>query len=86
MIVYQSTKTQFLDDSDNRKIEDVISSAYVQKTGRYASEAEFRSWRGSLQQMARVLRDRGISDDMSPSGRRFAARLNSSIRRHRGNQ
>ncbi|CAN7263616.1 DUF2075 domain-containing protein [Pseudoxanthomonas sp. LjRoot168] len=64
MIVYQATKTKFLDDNDNRSIEDVINSAYVQKTGRYASEAEFKSWAASLREMSRVLRDAQIPDDI----------------------
>lgn len=64
VIVYQATKTKFLDDNDNRSIEDVINSAYVQKTGRYASEAEFKSWAASLREMSRVLRDAQIPDDI----------------------
>ena len=63
MIVYQSTKQQFLDDSDNRDIEDLIRDAYLRKTGRYASESESRAWHGSLREMARVLRDRQIPND-----------------------
>ena len=64
MIVYQATKHRFLDDNDNRNIEDVINAAYVQKTGRYASEAEFKSWAASLREMSRVLRDPQIPDDI----------------------
>lgn len=64
MIVYQATKTTFLDDNGNRNIEDVINAAYVQKTGRYASDAEFKSWASSLREMSRVLRDPQIPDDI----------------------
>lgn len=64
MIIYQATKSQFLDDNDNRNIEDVVNAAYVQKSGRYASTGEFRSWKASLQEMARVLRDKQIPDDV----------------------
>ncbi|MGH8603138.1 MAG: DNA/RNA helicase domain-containing protein, partial [Gammaproteobacteria bacterium] len=64
MIVYQETKTRFLHDADNRDIEDVVSTAYLLSTGRYAPEAEIRSWRESLTQMAKVLRDDDIPDDM----------------------
>ncbi|WP_213605424.1 DUF2075 domain-containing protein [Pseudoxanthomonas japonensis] len=64
MIVYQATKTRFLDDNDNRNIEDVINAAYVQKTGRYASDAEFKSWAASLREMSRVLRDPQIPGDI----------------------
>lgn len=64
MIVYQATKKKFLDDHDNRDIESVISAKYLQHTGRYAPEAEFRSWKSSLGEMAKVLRDVDIPDDI----------------------
>ncbi len=64
MIVYQSTKTRFLHDCDHDQIEDVVERAFVQKTGRYASQGEFKAWRASLGAMARVLRDTGIPDDL----------------------
>lgn len=64
MIVYQATKTQFLDDNDNRNIEDVIEAAFVKKTGRYATQGIFRSWQASLLAMAKVLRDQDIPDDI----------------------
>lgn len=64
MIVYQATKSKFLDDNDQRDIADVIQSAYTQRTGRYASQGEFRAWQASLVAMARVLRDADIPDDV----------------------
>ncbi len=64
MIVYQANKDKFLDDHDNRDIENVISTKYLQRTGRYAPEAEFRSWKNSLGEMAKVLRDPGIPGDV----------------------
>ena len=64
MIVYQATKAQFLDDNDNRNIEDVIEAAFLRKTGRYAPQGIFRSWQASLLAMAKVLRDRKIPDDI----------------------
>lgn len=63
MIVYQATKTKFLDDADNRNIEDVVSDAYNQKTGRRITDSEFNAWASSLREMARVLRDPQIPDD-----------------------
>lgn len=63
MIVYQSTKRGFLADSDDRNIEDVIAQAYVNKTGRYAPDGEFRAWRESLKHMAKVLRDEDVPGD-----------------------
>jgi Uncharacterized conserved protein len=64
VIVYQANKNKFLDDHDNRDIENVISAKYLQRTGRYAPEAEFRSWKNSLGEMAKVLRDPDIPDDV----------------------
>ncbi len=64
MIVYHATKFKFLHDSDHDQIESLVESAFVQKTGRYASQGEFKSWRNSLAAMARVLRDEEIPDDI----------------------
>ncbi|NIK06688.1 hypothetical protein FHY11_000154 [Xanthomonas arboricola] len=64
MIVYQSTKSAFLQLSQQQPIERVISNAYTVKTGRYAPESEFRAWRHSLTQMADVLSDEALPDDM----------------------
>lgn len=64
MIIYQATKAQFLDDNDNRNIEDVIEREYVQRTKRYAQQGMFRSWQASLAAMAKVLRDNDIPDDI----------------------
>lgn len=64
MIVYQSTKSKFLDDHDNLDIEEVIAHGYLQRTGRYAPDAEMRSWKASLSEMAKVLRDKDIAEDV----------------------
>lgn len=64
MIVYQAKKSTFLHDTDHAQIEDVVERAFVQRTGRYAAQAEFKSWRNSLAAMARVLRDSDIPDDI----------------------
>lgn len=64
MIIYQGTKSGFLHDTDNRDIEDVVSQAYLATTGKYVPHAEIRSWRESLGQMAKVLRDEEMPDDM----------------------
>ncbi|MFR0675699.1 DNA/RNA helicase domain-containing protein [Enterobacterales bacterium AW_CKDN230030176-1A_HGKHYDSX7] len=60
MIVYAATKTQFLQDSDNDDIEDVILRHYTQATGKKVGASEIRSWQGSLTYMAKVLRDEGL--------------------------
>lgn len=63
MIVYQANKAKFLDDHDNRDIEHVIASKYLERTGHYAPDAEYRAWKYSLGEMAKVLRDPDIPDD-----------------------
>jgi DUF2075 family protein len=64
VIVYQSIKSQFLADTESLAIEDLIATAYLQKTGRYAPHAERRAWSNSLMRMADVLRDEELPDTM----------------------
>lgn len=63
MIVYQASKGDFVRDTDDLGIEYRIAQAYLQRTGRYAPDAEMRAWRHSLRHMADVLRDEGIPTD-----------------------
>ncbi|MHC8359842.1 DNA/RNA helicase domain-containing protein [Pseudomonas sp. LS2P72] len=60
MIVYAATKQQFLKDSDNDDIEDVILRHFKEATGKKVGASEIRSWQGSLTYMAKVLRDDGL--------------------------
>ncbi|QXH73820.1 DUF2075 domain-containing protein [Pseudomonas atacamensis] len=60
MIVYAATKEQFLKDSDNDDIEDVILRHFKEATGKKVGASELRSWQGSLTYMAKVLRDDGL--------------------------
>jgi DUF2075 family protein len=64
VIVYSTDKAGFLSDNDDRAIDDVVYSRYRAVTGRKIAEPERRSWRNSLGQMANVLRDKGIPDDL----------------------
>ncbi len=64
MIVYQSTKSQFLADTESHAIEDLIAAAYLTQTGRYAPHAEMRAWANSLMRMSEVLRDDDMPDTM----------------------
>lgn len=64
MIVYQSTRQRFLEDVERQPIEDLLASAYLERTGRYAPEGEYRAWRNSVMQMADVLADDGMPDSM----------------------
>lgn len=63
MIVYQATKTKFVDDAHSLGIEYQIAGAYLKKTGRYAPDSELRAWRASLHAMANVLVDVEIPED-----------------------
>lgn len=64
MIVYQSTRQRFLEDVERQPIEDLIAAAYLERTGRYAPDGEYRAWRNSVMQMADVLTDNGMPDSM----------------------
>ncbi len=63
MIVFQSTKAGFLDVAFKRDIEVVINDAFRSRTGRGVSPQEVRSWKESLQAMAKVLHDDSIPAD-----------------------
>ncbi|MBW8366742.1 MAG: hypothetical protein K0M70_02660 [Arenimonas sp.] len=63
MIIYSGTRATFLEHADGF-IEDRVADAYLKATGRYAPESEFRSWRASLGEMAKVLRDPKMPEDM----------------------
>lgn len=60
MIIYRATKTKFLDDALSRDIEEVVAQAYRERTGAGVAAGEFRAWRESLLQMAKVMSDEGI--------------------------
>lgn len=64
MIVYQSTRQRFLEDVERNPIEDIIAAAFLERTGRYAPDAEYRAWRNSIMQMAEVLADDGMPGSM----------------------
>ena len=63
MIVYQSTKKEFLDNTFKNDIEKVILRAYQARVGRRVSPAEVRSWQGSLLAIAKVFNDDSIPSD-----------------------
>lgn len=63
MIVYEATQQQFLHDTDNDDIEDVILALYTAKTGKKVGLPEIASWKGSLGYMAKALRAPGMPPD-----------------------
>lgn len=63
MIIYQATKAQFLEHAFADDIEDVVSRHFRSATGRGVSASEMLSWKHSLIEMAKVLRDEEIPTD-----------------------
>lgn len=63
MIIYQSTKEQFLLDVSSKKIDTVINSHYFEKTGRHVSSSEQNAWKRSMFYMRDVLSDSEIPED-----------------------
>lgn len=64
MIVYHGTKDKFLTDYNDNAIEDVIATSFLQRTGRYAPQTEMRAWKSSLGEMAKILYDKDIANDV----------------------
>ncbi|VDG96958.1 Uncharacterized conserved protein [Lysinibacillus sphaericus] len=62
MIIYESTKEQFVGDVVNELLVDRLYNSYQQKIGR-TSKAEIRSWENSLQKMSNVMQDDEIPKD-----------------------
>ena len=63
MIVYQNSKSGFLDDAFKKDIEDVILAEFTERTGRRVAAAEVRAWKESLLSVAKVLNDDEIPAD-----------------------
>ncbi|WP_391116837.1 DNA/RNA helicase domain-containing protein [Psychrobacillus sp. L3] len=64
MIIYESTKEQFVGDIVNELLIDRLYNSYQEKIGR-TSKAEIRSWENSLQKMSNVMQDGDIPNDAS---------------------
>jgi DUF2075 family protein len=63
MIVYTSTKKDFINDVNNFPIEDLILKKFEEKLQRSTGKSEIESWRDSLPYMSRVLSDSEIPDN-----------------------
>ena len=63
MIVYQSTKADFVHQVHTSDIDDLVQQAFKKALGHGVSKNEVRSWRSSLESMARVLTDDEIPGD-----------------------
>lgn len=60
MIIYQSTKEDFLKDVLNNNIEKIILEVYFKKTGKSVGQSEQDSWKKSMRYMRDVLHDEEI--------------------------
>jgi hypothetical protein len=63
MIVYQSTKSEFVKVANTRDIQDVVLEAFEARMRRRVAPNEVRSWKESLQAMSKVLNGDAIPDD-----------------------
>jgi DUF2075 family protein len=63
MIVYQSTKTGFINDVTSGNIDDIIKAKVLEKLNRHTGQSETDSWRNSLMYMNNVLNDPEIPND-----------------------
>ncbi|MEK4229728.1 DUF2075 domain-containing protein [Solibacillus sp. FSL H8-0538] len=62
MIIYESTKTEFISDVTNELLVERLYSSYQEKIGR-TSKQEILSWENSLQRMSNVMQDQDIPSD-----------------------
>lgn len=60
MIVYQASKSQFLDHALRDDIEDIVSRQFRSVMGHGAGPSEVHAWKHSLLEMAKVLQDEEI--------------------------
>lgn len=63
MIIYEGTKSTFLNSVENDSIAIEIEENILEKMGRHTGKAEFRSWENSLEYMYKVLNDQLIPSD-----------------------
>ncbi|ATZ16300.1 hypothetical protein JN01_0286 [Entomoplasma freundtii] len=63
MIIYQENKDNFLEDIQNRDIQDKIADFYLEKLGKRPSPSEKRSWQNSLTEVYYVLNDQRIPNE-----------------------
>lgn len=63
MIIYQNTKSGFIDDVQSNDIGGIVQRTYHKHTGKSVGTSELTSWQNSLEKMAFVLFDNTISND-----------------------
>ena len=63
MLVYSSTKSGFIKDVRENRIEEIIQNEVRRKLNRNSANNEIKSWKNSLDYMFRVL----IDDEIPPA-------------------
>lgn len=63
MIIYDSTKSEFIDDIVNGVLDDKLESLMKERFGRGAPESELRAWRNSLTYMGNIIGSSSIPAD-----------------------
>jgi len=64
MIIYSSTKKNFVNDVMTNQIEKTILTSFVREMGHSTGRSEVSSWRNSMMYMNNILADSEISDDV----------------------
>lgn len=64
MIVYSSTKKDFLNDVLDGYVEKQILTSFVRELGHSTGKSEVRSWKESMQYMSNIIHDPEIPDDV----------------------
>ncbi|MHB8353068.1 MAG: AAA family ATPase, partial [Burkholderiales bacterium] len=67
MIVYQSTKKEFVGAVHANEVHETIKTNYFTRTGHQVSPQEFKSWEDSMHYMGAVMNDPDIPDDVGIS-------------------
>lgn len=65
MIIYKSTKREFVNDVMQNQIADKILTSFVQETGYRTGLREIESWRNSMLYMNNIVNDSELPDDAS---------------------
>lgn len=63
MIIYKSTKAEFVRDVMQNQIADKILTSFVRETGYRTGQREVDSWRNSMMYMNNIVNDTGLPDD-----------------------
>jgi len=64
VIIYQASKSEFLNHALRDDIEDIVSRQYRHATGHGVAAPEMQAWKHSLLEMAKVLQDEEIPPDV----------------------